>query len=242
MNDISDPNPQFTAQIHKLTGKQQAFVREYLLDFNAAAAAKRAGYRGSPGTLRAIGSQNLHKPAISQAIHDSISESAITPQEIAFRLTRQSRASMASFLSLDPDGFIVFDFKKALASGDLDLIERIKFNQWTLQNGTVRRQVEFKLHSAQKALNLLGKTYQMWQGLDWRDPESHKPKITVDDFTQLVLESQELEKQMHKKIKEECISQDEFWRERGTLRAKEECISQDEFWNQRETLPADDDS
>ena len=50
----------------KLTVKQERFVREYLVDLNATAAAKRAGY--SQKTARAIGKENLTKPDIQQQL------------------------------------------------------------------------------------------------------------------------------------------------------------------------------
>jgi phage terminase small subunit len=50
----------------KLTPKQQRFVEEYLVDCNAAAAARRAGY--SPKVARQQGAENLSKPVIRAAI------------------------------------------------------------------------------------------------------------------------------------------------------------------------------
>ena len=49
-----------------LTPKQQRFVEEYLIDFNATQAAIRAGY--SAKTARAMGSENLTKPYLAAAI------------------------------------------------------------------------------------------------------------------------------------------------------------------------------
>jgi len=49
-----------------LTGKQDMFCREYLIDLNAAQAAIRAGY--SANTARKIGSENLTKPDIQKRI------------------------------------------------------------------------------------------------------------------------------------------------------------------------------
>lgn len=49
-----------------LTDKQQRFVDEYLVDLNATQAAVRAGY--SENTARSIGSENLSKPDIQEAI------------------------------------------------------------------------------------------------------------------------------------------------------------------------------
>lgn len=50
----------------KLTPKQAAFVEEYLIDLNATAAARRAGY--SEKTASFIGHENLRKPNIAAAI------------------------------------------------------------------------------------------------------------------------------------------------------------------------------
>ncbi len=49
-----------------LTPKQHRFVEEYLIDLNATKAAGRARY--SEKTARQIGSENLSKPAIQEAI------------------------------------------------------------------------------------------------------------------------------------------------------------------------------
>nr|RDS95582.1 terminase small subunit [Cereibacter sphaeroides f. sp. denitrificans] len=52
-----------------LTARQEAFVREYLIDLNATQAAIRAGY--SAKTAEAIGSENLRKPLIAAAIAEA---------------------------------------------------------------------------------------------------------------------------------------------------------------------------
>ncbi|MER8532102.1 terminase small subunit [Mesorhizobium sp. M1005] len=49
-----------------LTDKQKRFVDEYLVDLNATQAAIRAGY--SEKTARSVGSENLTKPDIADAI------------------------------------------------------------------------------------------------------------------------------------------------------------------------------
>jgi phage terminase small subunit len=49
-----------------VTPKQELFVQEYLVDLNATQAAIRAGY--SEETARQIGSENLSKPDIQEAI------------------------------------------------------------------------------------------------------------------------------------------------------------------------------
>jgi phage terminase small subunit len=56
----------------KLTPKQQAFVDEYLIDLNATQAAKRAGY--SDHTAKQMGTENLAKPVIKEAIEARMKE------------------------------------------------------------------------------------------------------------------------------------------------------------------------
>lgn len=57
------PRPRFTR-------KQLRFIEEYLIDFNASAAAIRAGY--SVNTSYEMGYENLNKPHIRQSIDDKI--------------------------------------------------------------------------------------------------------------------------------------------------------------------------
>lgn len=56
----------------KLTPKQELFVREYLIDFNGTRAAIAAGY--SEDSARQIGSENLSKPYIVEAIASQAKE------------------------------------------------------------------------------------------------------------------------------------------------------------------------
>lgn len=58
----------------KLTAKQQAFVNEYIVDLNATQAAIRAGY--SEETAYSIGSENLSKPEIADAIQAAMDQRA----------------------------------------------------------------------------------------------------------------------------------------------------------------------
>lgn len=57
-----------------MTPKQDAFVREYLIDLNATQAAIRAGY--SKNTAHATGHENLSKPEIANAIQAAMDSRA----------------------------------------------------------------------------------------------------------------------------------------------------------------------
>ncbi|MEX5490621.1 terminase small subunit [Pseudomonas fulva] len=73
-----------------LTAKQQRFVEEYLKDLNATQAAIRTGY--SKKTARQMGTENLSKPVIHEAIakgmEDRASKSGITPERVLLELGR----------------------------------------------------------------------------------------------------------------------------------------------------------
>ena len=56
----------------KLTAKQNAFVREYVTDFNATKAAIRAGY--AENSARQTASENLSKPHVAAAITELVTE------------------------------------------------------------------------------------------------------------------------------------------------------------------------
>ncbi len=78
----------------KLTPKQKKFVDEYCVDLNAAAAARRAGYRET--NARQIGFENLTKPYIQKEIERSLDKAkkesgAATPEEVLAGYTRDIR-------------------------------------------------------------------------------------------------------------------------------------------------------
>jgi len=68
----------------KLTPKQILFVKEYVCDKNATQAAIRAGY--SKQTARAIGSENLTKPAVRAAIDAEIQKLKVRAELSAERV------------------------------------------------------------------------------------------------------------------------------------------------------------
>lgn len=67
-----------------LSGKQSAFVREYLIDLNGTQAAIRAGY--SPRSAAETASENLRKPNIQEAIAERVransEKTGITPEQV----------------------------------------------------------------------------------------------------------------------------------------------------------------
>ncbi len=87
-----------------MTAKQQAFIQEYLIDFNATAAAKRAGY--SPRTADRSGPRLLGNVGIQAALTEAI----------------QARAKRAE---LDAD-FVLDFLRGALEADDAPMAARVR--------------------------------------------------------------------------------------------------------------------
>ncbi len=77
-----------------MTNKQGRFVEEYCADFNATAAAKRAGY--SERSAYQIGHENLKKLEIREAIDDRMDELSLGTAEITQLLSAQAIGQMPS--------------------------------------------------------------------------------------------------------------------------------------------------
>ena len=81
-----------------LTDKQRTFVREYVKDFNLTQAAIRSGY--SEKTAHTIGSENIRKPLIREAIQEYIDE---TIEDDRMTLKREIIDKLRSIAFSEPD-------------------------------------------------------------------------------------------------------------------------------------------
>lgn len=80
----------------ELTLKQEKFCVEFVKDFNASAAAVRAGY--SPKTAYSIGSENIRKPELSSRIAVLIKQASMQPEEIKKRLSDIARGDLSDYI------------------------------------------------------------------------------------------------------------------------------------------------
>ena len=78
------------------TAKQQRFIEEYTVDFNATQAAIRAGY--SERTAYSIGQGNLNKPEIDDAIKKRIAEKQMAADEASIRMADAARFDIGPYL------------------------------------------------------------------------------------------------------------------------------------------------
>lgn len=165
-----------------LTPKQAAFVKQYVVDFNATKAALRAGY--SHHSAHSIGYENLKKPEIQRAVAIEAKRRAeaveVTAENVIRELGRIGFSNMQDYMVVGPDGMPRLDWRSltreqaaALREVTVDVIGH------TLDPGAPAEydddgneiepelvpihRVKFKLESKQAALEKLGRYFGIWK-------------------------------------------------------------------------------
>lgn len=137
-------------KVQPLTAKQQRFIEEYVVDFNAEQAAIRASY--SKKTARSIACEMLTKPYIKTALKEKMDELTAKSQDkilsVLQRLHETINADITDYTNDDGE----YDPTKPRFNGKL--VSSIRSGR----NGTT-----VTLCSKDKALELLGKYLSMWQ-------------------------------------------------------------------------------
>lgn len=150
----------------KLTPKQAAFVREYLVDLNASAAARRAGY--SEKTSGFIGHENLKKPKIAAMIHEALEARAerteITADRVLEELGKLAFSNIGDYHRISDEGEPYIDLTD-LTRDQMAALTELQVDDYTEGRGNdsrdVRR-VKIKLADKKAALELLGKHLKLW--------------------------------------------------------------------------------
>lgn len=146
-------------KVDGLTLKQELFVAEFLIDKNATQAAIRAGY--SQKTAQRIGSENLSKPLIWEAIEAGIKKvmeaAGITAVMIREELGRLAFSDMSDYATFGPGGVSLKDSSEM----DEDALRCVSEVSETItkDGGSIR----FKLHDKRGALVDLGKDFGMFK-------------------------------------------------------------------------------
>ena len=141
-----------------MTKKQQRFVDEYLIDLNATQAAIRAGY--SPDTAQQMGSENLSKPVIRNAIDKAIAKRSRRTGINQDRVINE----IAKVAFLNPAD--VIDLNEAAVRDDADrddtaCIASVKVKTIPTDEGVISER-EVKTYDKLRALELLGKHLGMF--------------------------------------------------------------------------------
>lgn len=160
----------------KLTEKQKRFVQEYLVDLNATAAARRAGY--SEKTADRIGPELLGKTCVSEAVKKAM-EKRQNRVEITQDRVLQELASIAFAKGTDYSniiaGCVVVNDTEELTEQQKAAIVGIK---------QTKEGVEIKLADKYKALELLAKHL----GLLTERPET-EDRLEDDPLTKSIKEA-----------------------------------------------------
>lgn len=147
----------------KLTDKQARFVTEYLKCFNAAEAARNAGYKGRSDVEGARLLVNL-----SEYLNEARpSETIMTPEEVLTELSIIARGDMGNFID---DSSLSINLNTDKARSKMRLVKKIKYIT-QVNDDSQTDTVEFELYDKVKALELLGKYYALF-----------KDRVQVDDW------------------------------------------------------------
>lgn len=138
---------------NKLTAKEDAFCREYLVDLNATRAAIRAYY--SAANAGAIASRLLGKETIQARLAelraDIASAAGITPLTLALELKKVALANLEDYVVWGQDGVTLRDHRDV----DGSVVAEVSETK-TANGGSVRIKLHDKLGAIQQLTKLLG--------------------------------------------------------------------------------------
>jgi phage terminase small subunit len=127
-----------------LSAKRKAFVEEYLKDFNATAAAERAGYK-NPNKM---GPRLVKVGLVADSIQQRLTEKTMSADEVLTRLSEMARADISDFVN----NFGGIDWDEVRARGYL--VKRVRHNKG--------KNSEIELHDAKDALVWIGKHHKLF--------------------------------------------------------------------------------
>jgi len=146
----------------KLTKKQEAFVYEYLKDFNATQAYLRAGYKAKNEQVARVQAHRLlTKPNIQKKIQEELKKRQkkyeATTENIVKELSNIAFSDIFELIDINDDRTIILKSKDQLKEIDKKAVQSITYDART---GSIK----IKMHDKLKALELLGKHLGMFEG------------------------------------------------------------------------------
>ena len=144
----------------KLTTKQRLFVAEYLTDFNATAAYRRAGYTARGNSAEVNASRLLRNAKVAAAIDEAIEERlkalGVTSYRVLEELSRLAFSDVRTYVVWGPDGVRL---KESADLTDEAAAAVAEVSQTPSQYGN---SIKFKLHDKKGSLELLGKHLKLF--------------------------------------------------------------------------------
>ena len=172
------------------TGKQRAFIEQYLRTLNGTEAARLAGYKGDDNSLGVTAYGNLRKPKIRSEIDRRMSELTMQANEVIYRLHDHAKASLESFIQFNNNGTFWVDIDKARNAGVLHLAKEIKQDKrvYTDKDGNTETtyRTEVKIHDSQAALDKLARYYGLFVDRKHITGNIHVAKLSDDELRTIV--------------------------------------------------------
>lgn len=170
-------------ELRPLMPRQEAFVREYLIDRNGAQAAIRAGY--SPRTAKEIASELLRKPHVFRRLEAAIAQRAarvqVTPDTVLHEMSLLATSDIGHY-RIDQWGEVVL--RDDAPEGAMRAVQAIKkkvIHRKDRDGSTeIEYQVEVKLWDKPTPLKLLGRHIGLFP-----DRVEHNHSGTVEQVTRI---------------------------------------------------------
>ncbi len=144
----------------RLNAKQRLFVAEYLTDFNATAAYRRAGYTARGNSAEVNASRLLRNAKVAAAIDEAIEERlkalGVTSYRVLEELSRLGFSDIRDYVEWGPDGVRL---KESAELTDAAAAAVAQVSQTPSQYGD---SLKFKLHDKKGSLELLGKHLKLF--------------------------------------------------------------------------------
>lgn len=179
------------AAIDSLSAKQKAFVREYVVDFNGAAAAVRAGYSpkgSSAGAARLLANVSVQR-AVAEASKKVADDAGLRASDVIEGLRRVAFAELRKAVQWGPDGVTLLD------SGEID--EETAFavaevSETTTRHGGSQR---IKMHSKPQALEALARYFGLFKdNINVRGAVAFTMPATPEDAAELLRLAEQLDR------------------------------------------------
>lgn len=144
----------------KLTPKQKAFIREYLLCRNGTEAARKAGYKGNDKTLGVIAAENLAKPSIKSHIEKNEQELQkkfdIQIEDLITGLAKIAFFDPMSVLEIDKKGRLIYKKDADLTGANFTIYPEYQ-NEKDKADGVQRARLSIMSGDRKGSIELIGK-------------------------------------------------------------------------------------
>jgi phage terminase small subunit len=155
---------------------QRVFVEEYLRCWNAAEAARLAGY--SERDAKGRGYRLLKRAEVQAVIRERLREKAMGTDEVLARLAEQARGSLGDYL--------VVEGEEGKEEVRFDLVRLVKEGKGHLLRAVTVNKVRIEFYNAQAALELLAKHQGLFR--EGAAQEENNGQMTLAEWEELIAE------------------------------------------------------